>query len=502
MTMCKRLRLLFTMILIMLACGGCQGPDNDNGTTKARDYMNYDFNSVPDEVRAIKYDPFVNVGCGDDYYGDNMTVSIGDKLAEWKEIGFNTIYMIGCYINGSLLYPMEGSDHPYNEERFGPDFIAEVVEECKKQEMCLFVGAWMFRDKQEWNKHPEWRQKMSGQLDANEGLLCPYSPYMEEVFYPYFEGLYERYGIRNFFLQEMWFNWDGLGRSSSFSSYSIAEFNKLTGSDYNPGNVGELERLIGTDETVRSQWYQMHFDKEVEIIDRLKSIGGGTIAWHNLREAEWSMVMENSSRLEGVFINFMSLYPDIQIWDAKSTDDLDPYLSYKGTSDFARRITGFRKILEYYSLYGMAGLSRNLVAEDFLYLYLAARAAGISELAAEQDAFIERADKQNPVAWDAIKMTYEKYDPLFVGAEYIGTSGGAAWADGEESTTKNRRFLTSWQNGDREIVIAGVSLYKDPVELTFTADGKTVTDIDGNVITDRTVTIGTGEVKVFLIGEK
>lgn len=488
----KMFCLLTASALLLAGCGQQSGE---------RDGAGYDINSVPDEIRAIKYDPFVNINgaYGEDYYGDDQTAAIAGKVSGWKERGFNTIYLIAYYSSGATLYETKNADHPYDAEKLGPDFLEELVSECRKQGMSLFAGAWMFRDKPQWNKHPQWRQKMTAQADASEGLLCPFSPYMDEVFYPYFESLYDRYGIKNFFLQEMWFNWDGMGKSSSFSSYSIEAFNKLTGKSYSVEDVKTLENDIARDETINRQWYQMHFDKEVEIIDRLRGIGGGTVAWHNLREAEWSFVTQESSRLDGVFINFMSLYPDIQIFNAKSTDDLDPYLCYAGVSDFVKRTGDFRKVLEYYSLYGMAGLERALTQEDYLYVYLAARAAGIRELVVEQDAFINRADQQNPVAWDSIAMTYAVYDPVFEGAAYTGQARNAAWADGQESARSNGRFLTGWESGDAEIVIAGVSLYKPAASLTLTSGDRRVTDVYGNVLDDGTVTLESGQVRLFLI---
>ncbi len=503
----KRVVLILLVFSLLISCCACNGQGNGNGTAEADGEKSYDFNQVPDEVRAIKWGPFTstNKNNKEDYYGEDQTHSVAEKVAKWKKIGFNTIYLIVFSRGGKVCFPMEDTTLVYDEEVFGPDFLKELTEECSKQGMCLYVGTWMFRDNLAWDEHPEWRQKMSGQMETDEKLMCPFSPYLEEKFYPLCQQMYDKYGIKNFFLQEMWFNWDGMGRSSSFSSYSIEAFNELTGGNWTVENVTALEAAIGDDETVRDLWYQMHFDKEVEIIDRLKSIGGGSVAWHNMRDAEWEMAMANASGLENVFINKMTLYPEIQLWDAKSVDDIDPYLTYRETAKFTNVVGGFRSVLEYYSLYG-AGYSElktsPLNAEDYVYVYLAARAAGISELVAEQEAFLNKAESQNPVAWDSITLTYAKYDPILAGAKFIGTSKGAAWADGEESTTKNRRFLTSWQNGDQEIVIAGVSLYKEPVELTFAADGKTVTDIDGNVITDTKVTIGTGEVKVFLIGEK
>lgn len=495
MKICKKMIWFLAVTSIMLV--GCTRNGGEAGNGE------FDINTIPDQVRAIKYDPFVNIGSmyGDDYYGDDCTVTIAEKVAGWKAVGFNTIYLISYYSSGATLFQMEDTNHPYNADKFGPDFMEKLVAECKKQEMSLFAGAWMFRDKPAWNRHPEWRQKMTAQVDASEGLMCPFSPYMDEVLYPYFEALYDRYGIKNFFLQEMWFNWDGMGKSSSFSSYSIDAFNKLTGKTYSVEDVRALENDIARDEAVNRQWYRMHFDKELEIIDHLRKIGGGTVAWHNLREAEWEMVTEEPSKLDGVFINFMSLYPDIQIFNAKSTDDLDPYLCYAGVSDFVKRTGDFRKVLEYYSLYGMAGLERKLTEEDYLYVYLAARAAGIREFVAEQDAFIERAEKQNPVAWDSIAMTYSVYDPVFDGADYMGIAENAVWTDGQESGKRNGRFLTSWKKGDLEIIIAGVSLYKPGASFELTTGDRTVTDIYGKAVTDTTISLESGEVKLFLIGE-
>ena len=486
------------LILAILGAGSrlCLA-ESEDAAIGEKAAMEQGFNRVPDVVRAIKYDPFVSPR--DDFDGDNQTTTVAEKVAGWKECGFNTVYLIVFHRGGSICFPAQAGHRAYETALYGDDFLRALTEECNRQGMCLFAGAWVFRDDPIWNQHPEWRQKMSGQLDANEELLCPFSPYLEECFYPPFQEMYDTYGISNFFLQEMWFNWDGLGRSSSFSAYSLEAFNQRTGGNWSLENVTELEKRIGDDPETRDAWYQMHFDKEVEIIDRLRAIGGGTVAWHNMREAEWPLVMAAPERLEGVFINSMSLYPEIQIWDAKGTDEFDPFLTYRWARKQTDAVRGFRRVLEYYSLYGYNGVTRPLEEKDFINIYLAARASGFQELVVEQDAFIIRMDQWKAGAWDAIALSYRLYDPIFEGAEFIGTAKNAVWADGKESTNGNRRFLTAWQKDDTEIILAGVSTYKKPVELTLLSEGKTVRDEQGNIIADTAVLIDSGEVRLFIL---
>jgi len=482
------------MALLLCSCGIAFSEEKE---TTGDASMLKSFNNVPDEVRAIKYDPFVSPR--DDFSGSNQNATVPEKVAFWKEQGFDTIYLIGFHRGGGICFPARDTHLKYDKNMYGEDFLRDLTAECEKQGMCLFVGSWTFRDDALYSSKPEWRQKMSGGMYTDEKLLCPFSPYLEEAFYPIYQQMYDEYGIANFFFQEMWFNWDGLGRSSSLSSYSIDAFNQYTGGNWSIDKVQDLEIAIAIDEEVTRQWYQMHFDKEVEIINRLKSIGNGTIAWHNLREAEYPLVMAAPEKLEGVFINAMALYPEIQIWDAKSTDDVDPFLTYRWCRNFTNKIQGFRSVMEYYSLYGYSGVTQPLERQDWINVYLAVRAGGIRETVAEQDAFIIRMNQWKEGAWEAIAESYRVYDPIFEGAEFIGASRSAVWADGKESTNGNRRILTSWVKGDTEIIIAGLSTYKKPVDMNLLAEGKTVTDEAGNIIEERSFTLQSGEMRVFIV---
>ena len=125
----KQMWILLIMIFVFVWIGGgCGQTGEPEGT--------YDINTIPDEIRAIKFDPHVNVNQGEDYYGEDQTVTIAEKVKGWKETGFNTIYLLAFFrdpSNGQMIYPSESVDCGYNVEKYGPDFLKELVKNAKSR---------------------------------------------------------------------------------------------------------------------------------------------------------------------------------------------------------------------------------------------------------------------------------------------------------------------------------------------------------------------------------
>ncbi|MCX7011218.1 MAG: hypothetical protein NTW86_01390 [Candidatus Sumerlaeota bacterium] len=119
----------------------------------------------------------------------------------------------------------------------------------------------------------------------------------------------------------------------------------------------------------------------------------------------------------------MALYPEQQIFDDKPLADIEPFFLYKAIGGYLRNFDQplDRLFLEYYSSYwGKKSVGRPILKKEMVSVHLAARALGLRDLCAEQDAWMDRANKESGEVWDAIVDINTRIEPVFEGATYKG----------------------------------------------------------------------------------
>ena len=480
--------MLLALLLLISGCGGNGKKDGTSGGEKNQS-KNHDINKFPETVHGVKW-------------GTTLSPysSVKDKMEFWADKGINTVFILARDRSGLILVPETEAEreadpnHYYNAGEVGsPDVLKEITEQAKRLGITLCVGNWMLRDDPAYRDHPEWHQLDANGQPAKMGnygtgdMLSPTSGYMTEVIYPFYQKIVDQYGIRNIFLQEMWYN--GLDYNES----NLLAFSKAQGRGENPYT---REEIVGGDKELKTKFEEFHYETIKNVVKRFEEIVGesGSVMLHE--PPFRNEIGRDDDFRNGRRFGTMSLYPDESIF-ANRKDFLtaiDPALSYRSVSaSLAILKTGTDQIfLEYFGFYEMDKITRNIEREDIINLHLTARAAGIGNFCAEADAHLWRAETGKAGVWDALAYCNGKIEDWFKGAEFKGK------IEASIATADNDGFGGYWQRPDgKRIVIIGSSLQKG--ESKYTVAGDKITDETGAQLPGEG-TIPAGQVRMFIVG--
>ena len=484
--MCRRLAavLLAVASLAVLCCCAKDTPGKPGTQTGE-----WDINKIPDIIRGIKW--------GTRFESGDTPLA---RMKFWKEHGINTVFVLVHDRSGSVLLPPNEAEkefgHMYNnaDGLKSDDVLKEMVAAAKELKMTLFVGNWMFRDDPMALLHPDWLQK-NAEGDTSSGvygsydLLSPSSPYMTEEVYPFYKRIVEEYGIKNIFLQEMWYS------GIDYNDYNVDAFFKHKYKGNLPEPREELAKKLKTDAGLKAEMEDFQYQNLKDVVAEFESIvgQGGTVAWHEPGVRKY--LRDDPAFSSEHWFGTMSLYPDEAIFAKRDNykTEMDPFLSFNSLTSYAKMLGNEKRFLEYYAFYEMARIERPIEKQDIYSLHFAARAAGFAHFCMEADAHFHFANLENPVVWDALRDVNTTISTHFEKAVYQGTQ-----IKDEVAVTGNG-YGGWWKKSDGcSIVLLGCKTGKEG--LSYTLSGSSATDENGKAV-PLSGTLEPGVMKMFIVSK-
>lgn len=285
-------------------------------------------------VKAVKFDPWVN-----EHFGSVRKLEGCDEKMDpdglvrfWKDIGFNTVFLIAQFENNEVCY--ETKMTPFQSRNFGKDFLRQLADATKREKMRLSAGFWGLRNQPLFDKNPGWRLK-----DANghekPPYLSPNSPYMDDYLIPLIEELHDDYGIDSYFLQEYWVPG---GAGGSICDEGIRQFNKLYGYQYDRSGLYKELKKMGE---LHRQWIDFSMQSMMYLVFAIHRImdDNGVLVYHNVvgidhvdwdpehkarNDINWLWDYPAPGMLGRPFVDYvgnMMLYADLMCFDGMTTWD-------------------------------------------------------------------------------------------------------------------------------------------------------------------------------------
>ena len=451
--------------------------------------VEWDINALPSAINGIKWGTRFESG-------DTPRA----RMKFWKDQGINTVFVLVHDLDGKTLLPPTDSEaafgHVYDSTGVkSDDVLRDLVQAAKDFQMTLFAGNWMFRDEPMAQLHPQWLQRDPNGASSNptfgsSDLLSPASPYMEEEVYPFYRRIVEEYGIRNIFLQEMWYN------QIDYSDYNMDAFLFFKYGENLPEARESLIQNIKTQPALQSEAVQFQYRLLKQVVATFEEITGpdGTVLWHE--SGIQGLMQGDPDFCDNHWLGTMSLYPDEAIFAGREnyTTEMDPFLSFTTLTSYHSRLGATdKRLLEYYAFYEMARIERPILRQDIESLHFAARAAGFSNFCMEADAHFHYADMQNFEVWNALRdvntviaghFTDAVYKGLLTGAQITGQSGAGGYG-------------SWWQKADgTKIILLGNQV--DYLPLSATLVGRDAIDPYGAPV-PLTITVQPGVMKMFIV---
>ena len=473
-------------------------------------------------ICAVKLDPW----CSHPIYGMSKE-NLKEQIKKWHEHGVNAVYVIVYNSGGHFCYRSQLDDAQRSRMDFNKhDILETLTEECPKYGIEVRGALWGLHD----SYYPQWDQLNTDgktiQEFAGSHMICPSEygndkRYLSSVFIPIMKEVRDRYGIKEFYIQE--FRYGG-GPPSCLCDYCREHFNSSYG--YSFQNAHELLNAYGNDKEARKHYDTFHTETISLSAKKIKDVVPDSLI-------DWSGINYYLDFIHGkgftnppsanCFQDFYEMlgkgYIDragvMTLWDIEGAYDPKVAQAYISTVKALSREVGYpnreRMIIEF------MGDSRFHTFDGLLFknIFLAIRAGGMKHLVIEQDAWIEMDNYVNPELWSGVKYCYSGLTPWL-----------QAWKgrEGISWECKGDLGVASYQDKTGHTIIV-VNLEQEEQAFELTLDNKqfdwgrekriydiqlNAREIAGIVAeceshNNRSVlkgTVGMNQVKVYHIGEK
>jgi len=159
--------------------------------TSAKIDVSLSLDPIPNQIRAVRFDPSY-------YYDSSLKIDeMCNKLAtKWQNFGVNTVYF-------KAYDPIYGAKYKTSYKLnkvsdYGKqDLLKHMIRACLKNKIKVFAWIPAFQHKTAWEKHPEWRVKLSDGSDykptEDSYFLCPANPEVREWWLGFLKDLLKHY---------------------------------------------------------------------------------------------------------------------------------------------------------------------------------------------------------------------------------------------------------------------------------------------------------------------
>ena len=183
--------------------------------------------ALPTPVKAIKFDPWQSMA----RRGRELAPLAPSLMEEWVGRGFNTVFLIVQPRGLAGAGPPSAQPCCCNASAgFGGDLLRALLDAAAPRNVTVVPGVWGLRSLPVGELHPDWRavneNGSAPDAAADEGGdLCAASPYADTHLLPLVRQLRRSYGVRSFFLMELWQPWSlDFPERTSYSPFMLQSF--------------------------------------------------------------------------------------------------------------------------------------------------------------------------------------------------------------------------------------------------------------------------------------